>query len=248
MRFIGRRYNRSHPKEEKSAPNDARKETRHSHNPDLILEIAARAAVHHTDASAAAIALLNNDTLVCRASVGRIAPDLGMQLNVNSGITGACVRSRAVMHCVDTESDPRVDAVVCRTLGIRSVLVVPVLAKEKVVGVVEVLSAKDRAFKPEHIQWLLKLADFLSGTSAPNVREARQSLPPLPEAADQAQPDGPTDATLDQLPGVGDGVGAVPADNGLAEFLSVLPKSSQSATWDEISEALTARMKVTRRA
>lgn len=243
MHLIRGRYNQTRTKNEKDAPKDAAREAGHSHKPDLILEIAARAAVHHTNASAAAIALLDNGTLVCRASVGRIAPDLGMRLDVNSGITGACVRSKAVMHCVDTESDRRVDALVCRTLGIRSVLVVPVLAGSTVVGVVEVLSAKDSAFKAEHIQWLLKLAEFLSRMSASPVHEATEhELLPLPESAAERQRDAIIEPTTDHLPP--DGSTAVSADSGLAAFLSVLPKSSQSSTWDEMSEALTARMKV----
>ena len=249
MRLIRRRYNPTHAKGEKLALSCAGQDAGHPQNSDLILEVAARAAVHQTGASAAAIALLKNETLVCRARVGCIAPDLGLQLDVNRGITGACVRSRAVMYCADTETDPRVDGGVCRTLGIRSVLVVPVLADAKVVGVVEVLSAKDCAFKTEHIQWLRQLADFLSKMSVEvdDVRQAGSLLPPPHEDRDLTGQDGVFDPTMVTIPTPPDQSPAVFFEAGLAAFLAVLPKGSQSSTWDEMSEALTARLKISRK-
>jgi hypothetical protein len=189
---------------------------------------------------------MENDVLVCRARGGEIAPDLGMRLDVNAGITGACVRSAGVLHCEDTESDQRVDSVVCRTLGIRSILVIPVLDKRRVVGVVEVLSAQDHAFGSEHIYWLAKLAEFVRDLSSTPAVNDSASVPLLAAVAttEQGQPNGETERAMDFRASPADENPAVPPDAGLGAFLSTLPKSSRSSTWDELCQELTSRMKV----
>src|SRR5437879_10954581 len=78
------------------------------------LDIVVRAAMLKTCATGVAVALMEGGQLLCRARVGNIAPDLGVALNVNRGITGACVRSAQLLHCYDAETDKRVDADVCR--------------------------------------------------------------------------------------------------------------------------------------
>src|SRR5437016_1507430 len=72
---------------------------------DIALDIAVRAAAHNTAATGVAIALMENGALVCRARVGDIAPDLGIALNVSTGITGTCVRTGQVLKCDNTEKD-----------------------------------------------------------------------------------------------------------------------------------------------
>jgi len=93
---------------------------------DLVLnELVVRAA-DATRASAAALALVRGEEMVCRAATGLHAPDLGIPLNTRDGLSGACVRTRSPQLSTDTESDPRVDPAISRRLGIRSMLSVPV--------------------------------------------------------------------------------------------------------------------------
>jgi TonB family protein len=117
---------------------------------DLVLnELVVRAA-GATRASAAALALARGDELVCRAATGHVAPDLGVPLNIRDGLSGACVQTRQPQLSVDTEFDPRVDPAVSRRLGIRSILIVPVLDSNEInaqfAGVLEVFSHSPAAF------------------------------------------------------------------------------------------------------
>jgi len=97
---------------------------------DLVLnELVVRAA-DATRATAAALALVRGDQMVCRAATGRHAPDLGTPLDTSDGLSGACLRARAAQLSSDTESDPRVDPTISRRLGIRSMLIVPVFESE----------------------------------------------------------------------------------------------------------------------
>ncbi len=113
---------------------------------DLILnELVVRAA-DATRARAAALALKRGDEMVCRAATGEHAPDLGIPLNTRDGLSGACLRTHQSQLCLDTETDPRVDAATCRRLGVRSMLIVPVLEGEEMVGVLEVFGTDPAEF------------------------------------------------------------------------------------------------------
>jgi TonB family protein len=120
---------------------------------DLVLnELVVRAA-DAARASAAALALMRGDEMVCRASTGLHAPDLGIPVNTRDGLSGACVRSRVPQLSSDTESDPRVDGAASRRLGIRSMLIVPIFedcpsndTRPQLAGVLEVLSPLAYAF------------------------------------------------------------------------------------------------------
>jgi TonB family protein len=115
---------------------------------DLVLnELVVRAA-EATRAAAAALALLRGDEMVCRAATGQLAPDLGVPLNTRDGLSGACLQTRQPQLSVDTEFDPRIDPIVSRRLGIRSILIVPVfdIKNSQFMGVLEVFSTTPAAF------------------------------------------------------------------------------------------------------
>jgi TonB family protein len=120
---------------------------------DLVLnELVVRAA-HATGASAAALALVRGEEMVCRAATGDLAPDLGVPLNTHDGLSGACFQTRQPQMSADTEFDPRVDPAIQR-LGVRSILIVPVFdsgfgSNDKnapVSGVLEAFSTSPTAF------------------------------------------------------------------------------------------------------
>jgi TonB family protein len=123
---------------------------------DVVLQELVMRAVDATGANSAALALARGgDEMICRAATGLQAPNLGVPLNTRDGLSGACLRTRQPQLCVDTESDPRVDAAIARSLGIRSMLIVPVLDQDDVIGVLEVFSYEPSAFS-EHERILLE--------------------------------------------------------------------------------------------
>src|SRR5271154_4740909 len=157
---------------------------------DLALDLVLNEIVEHarlaTGATAAAIALARGDEIVCRATTGANAPDLGVRLDVHAGLSGACVQSKQWQRCDDTESDSRVDAEVCRDLGVRSILVFPVVREEKLLGVFEIFSPRPNAFSDREIQTL----QALSRSIINNVDRAADVLAPpaavLPSSSMQA--------------------------------------------------------------
>src|SRR5580658_3287206 len=119
------------------------------HAAELDLEPAISAiterAQHLTGATGAAIALRTGDEIVCRARAGRTAPDLGVRLQTETGISAEAVRTGEVMLCHDAERNPRVDLASCRRLGVRSILVSPLRHYRRTLGVFEVLSSSPGA-------------------------------------------------------------------------------------------------------
>jgi hypothetical protein len=106
---------------------------------DLILNQIVEQACLATGATGAAIALTRDGEMVCRATTGRNAPDLGVRLDT-AGFSSECLRIGTLQRCDDTETDPRVDATACRLLGVRSILVVPLWYWGEFMGIFEIFS------------------------------------------------------------------------------------------------------------
>jgi putative methionine-R-sulfoxide reductase with GAF domain len=135
------------------------------HPAELDLEPAISAiterAQHLTRATGAAIALRSGDEIVCRARAGRTAPDLGIRLQTESGISAEAVRSGEIMLCHDAERNPRVDLASCRRLGVRSILVSPLRHYRRTLGVFEVLSSSPGAFDERDVATMQLLSGMM---------------------------------------------------------------------------------------
>jgi TonB family protein len=138
---------------------------------DSILVAIADAARALGGAEGTAIALRTNDLIVCRARSGDMAPPLGVPLNTDSGISGESLRTASTLVCEDTRTDERVDAEACRSLGIRSLVVVPLRRHMGMIGILEAFSARPRAFQKEQIDALRSLAE-IAETSYERERQA----------------------------------------------------------------------------
>jgi TonB family protein len=156
---------------------------------DLRLHEILQQARLATAANGAVIALARGDKMLCRATLGDKAPSTGVCLNTRSGLSGTCVQTREMQLCDDTLADPRVNVVACRDLGIRSIVVVPVLDGGELWGVLEVFSSVPRAFSDSDLQVLQSLSrkishtvyEAIEGGSAARAPEAF-SQPPATEA------------------------------------------------------------------
>jgi hypothetical protein len=118
-------------------------------------------AAHLTGATGAAIALQAGNEIICRARAGRTAPDLGVRLQTETGISAECVRSGEVMLCHDAERNPRVDLASCRRLGVRSILVSPLRHYRRTLGVFEVLSSSPSAFDERDVATMQLLSSMM---------------------------------------------------------------------------------------
>jgi GAF domain-containing protein len=125
------------------------------------IHVIAERAQSLTKATGAAIALRHGNEIVCRARTGRTAPDLGVRLETNSGISAECVRTGEVVLCHDAERNARVNLASCRSLGVRSILAAPLRHFRKTLGVFEVLSASPNAFDHRDVATMQLLSSMM---------------------------------------------------------------------------------------
>jgi len=126
---------------------------------DLVatLQLLAERAQYITGATGSAIALRDAGQMVCRASAGSSAPEVGAQLQVNSGLSGESVRTKQTLRCDDAATDPRVNRESCEALGIASVVVMPLVQGNEVIGVFELFSDKAHVFDARDIAALERM-------------------------------------------------------------------------------------------
>jgi len=144
---------------------------------DAALQLLADRAQYITGASGAAIALRRDgrDDMLCRASVGSNAPELGALLSTEFGLSGESVRTRRLLRCDDAERDARVNREVCRQMGIASVLVMPVVNDDQVLGVFELFSGKANAFGERDLSAVQRLSEMVE--TAVRLAHATENLP-----------------------------------------------------------------------
>jgi protein TonB len=76
------------------------------------------------------------------------------------------VRTGKIVRCDDTESDPRVDRMVCRGLDLRSIVIVPIRLQGRPAGVLEVFSSQPDAFQSGDEVVLGHFAEMVSQIAA----------------------------------------------------------------------------------
>jgi len=148
---------------------------------DAVLHLITERALSLTRASGAALAFLTDDRMICRARAGEPAPPLGAPVDAKHGLSGECVRSGLLVSCEDTENDPRVDAEICRTLGIGSLMAAPIVSDFRVVGLLETFSPHPRAFTKAHETVLDRLVEMIPKTHREKTQAEKTQEKTQPE-------------------------------------------------------------------
>ncbi len=161
---------------------------------DEVLQLVAERALSITGADGVAIALANEDAIVCRAVAGTTTPDRGVRLQPNSGFSGACLISGTIVRCDDSETDLRVSPIICRELGVRSMVAVPLSAKQHVIGLLEAFSSEAFGFNDSDVRNLSLLAELILAALKPEEEDrlaeiAEQVVHPEKLPAAVAQPE-----------------------------------------------------------
>lgn len=154
---------------------------------DAALQLLADRAQYITGATGAAIALRRHgmSDMLCRASCGSNAPELGALLSTEFGLSGESVRTKRALRCDDAERDARVNREVCRQLGIASVIVMPVVNDDEVLGVFELFSPKAHAFGERDLTAVQRLSGMVE--TAVRMAQATERLPEQLKQQDTAE-------------------------------------------------------------
>lgn len=144
---------------------------------DAALQLLANRAQYITGATGAAIALRRSgrNDMLCRASAGANAPEVGSLLSTEHGLSGESVRTRQPLRCDDAERDARVNRDACRRMGIASVVVMPVVNDDEILGVFELFSGRVNAFGERDLSAVQRLSQMVE--TAVRLAKATESLP-----------------------------------------------------------------------
>ncbi len=205
---------------------------------DAALHLLAERAQYITGANGAAIALRRgqHNDMLCRASVGPNAPELGALLSMEYGLSGESVRTHKALRCDDTERDPRVNREGCRQLGIASVVVMPIVSEQQVLGVFELFSGKPKAFEERDISALQRLSGMVE--TAVKHAVATQTLPAAEEPAYAESQPSPPAAVVETAPVKSPVTGTLPD---VVQVPVSLPLPELKATTTETTPAPAAK-------
>jgi GAF domain-containing protein len=133
-----------------------------------------------TRATGAAIALRKGQEVICRARSGRTAPDLGVRLQTESGVSAKCLRTGEVVLCSNSAADLDADRLSCERLGVRSILAAPLRQAQRTLGIFEVLSSVPNAFNSQDVATMQLLSTVMVAAIA---RVSRIGPSPLVQRA-----------------------------------------------------------------
>lgn len=101
-------------------------------------------------------------TVLFFCGAGMYQPWVGMQVHVDTSLSGACMKENAVLVAHDTEHDPRVDLDACRRTGARSIVCIPIHRDGVSIGMVNVGSQRAHSFSDRDVEILTGIVDFMS--------------------------------------------------------------------------------------
>jgi predicted secreted protein len=145
--------------------------------------------------------------MLCRASSGSNAPELGALLSTEFGLSGESVRTKQLLRCDDAERDARVNREVCQKLGIASVVVMPVVNDDEVLGVFELFSGKANAFGERDVSAVQRLSEMVetavrlaqaTATLPEKLKKTESAAAEVASAVAPAVQDDPSDQILDE--------------------------------------------------
>jgi PAS domain S-box-containing protein len=114
---------------------------------DKALAVVVRSTPDMTGASGAVVEVVEGDALVYRAASGPAEKHVGLRLAMKDSLSGHAVRTGEMARSDDTELDPRVDIAACRAIGIRSMIIAPLLQPGAAIGALKVFAPRANAFK-----------------------------------------------------------------------------------------------------
>jgi PAS domain S-box-containing protein len=146
-------------------------------DPQQVMQLAVNRTPEVTNGSGAVVELAEGSDLVYRAASGAAARHIGLRLPMADSISGACIRESRPIRCDSVDLDPRVNSAAALAIGIRSMIVAPLVHGDKVIGVLKSFSPKTSTFDDLDTYTLQLMAGMTSAAlmQAHEFRERKAS-------------------------------------------------------------------------
>jgi hypothetical protein len=129
------------------------------------------------NATGVAIGLLKGDQLVYRAGSGGATTYIGRHVMATLTVPADIVASREILRVENTQTDPRIEAAICRQFGAKSLIMFLIYHNRTAAGVLEVFFSEPHAFQNREVRTYLLMAGLI-GEAMSHVAqlEERKSL------------------------------------------------------------------------
>ena len=127
-----------------------------------VMTLVADQAQKIIGATGSVVEMVEDDEMVYRAVAGAASSLLGLRLKRQNSLSGLCVESASMLRCDDSESDSRVDRDACRRVGLRSMIVVPLIHHGVAVGLLKVFYSLPSAFGEGDIRVLGLMSELIA--------------------------------------------------------------------------------------
>jgi GAF domain-containing protein len=128
---------------------------------EAALQLLAERARYLTGASGASIGLRAGTGTFCRAAAGPSALEVGTRFPAETGIMGESLQLRQILRCRDTKEELSVGEQDWSELGIRSMMVAPLVRDGEAVGVFELVAERTHAFEDRDVATLQRLSEMI---------------------------------------------------------------------------------------
>ncbi|OJV65652.1 MAG: GGDEF domain-containing protein [Clostridiales bacterium 38-18] len=136
-----------------------------------IMNLVTKRAGQLTTSAGASVELIQEDELVYSAVSGGAEAFLGLRIPIGNSLSGQCIHLKMPLVSHDIEIDERVNKEACRKIGIRSMIVLPLIFKGSVVGILKVFSGEVDHYKEEDS----KILELMTGLIAAAMYTAMQT-------------------------------------------------------------------------
>lgn len=132
-----------------------------SHDPNKVIDAVIRRAQELTRSTGAVVEILDGEDLVYWAASGTAHAQVGLRMPAAGSLSGLCIARNRVLRCDDSEEDARVNRDACRRVGLRSMLVTPLLYEGWPFAVLKVLSPHPGAYRDSDTQVMGMMATLV---------------------------------------------------------------------------------------
>jgi hypothetical protein len=124
------------------------------------------------NAAGIAVALLTGDELVYRAGSGMAAPYVGRRVTAILSVSQSREGGAEILRVENCDTDTRIEAVICREFGAKSLLILPIYRESRVAGVQMVLFTEPHIFQERELRGYRLMASLL-GDAISRTGQAR---------------------------------------------------------------------------
>lgn len=128
---------------------------------EATLQLLAERAQFLTAASGVTIAIREESEMICRAISGVSSHQLETPLPPDFGLGGECIRARQMVRCDDVEKDSRLELGNYRAVGVRTLLAIPLMREQEMVGVLELTADRPHAFENRDFAEANRLSEII---------------------------------------------------------------------------------------